>query len=475
MTTTLAPTTRRALPAVGLAAGGALGAVALGVAVAVRPAAVVVAVVIGGVGVMVWRRPELAAILVVGVTPLVVGIDRGRVVPVLRPNEAVWLGLAVLLSLRVAVRRRVGVRELLPRLDRLEVALLLMATANSVLPIVFMLVRGRAVEADDVSYALVLWKYIGVYALVRHTVRTDRAVRVCLWTSVLTAGVVGLVGFLQARDLLGVRPLLLDWYAPFGYTGALEVPRGGATLGLPAAAADLMILNLAVAAGLWRRERSAHILLVPVALFCVLGVLGAAEFSSFLGLVIALVATSWLLNRPDLLSWAPLVLAGALLAAWPIVQHRLDGFQMASGLPVSWTTRYTNLATYFWPALVSGWNPLLGVRPSARVVAVHQGTGFVWIESGYLWLVWGGGIPLVLAYLFFVRTSLLRFTRQARHMTSYADVAALAAAVGVLVIVVLMVFDPHLTYRGSGDCLFALLALARVRPPPTVNPRGGRT
>lgn len=438
----------------------AIAAVVAGALAAAQPLLAVAAVVGVGLVVRVWKYPVTAALLVIGVTPLVVGIDRGKLIPMLRPNEALLLALAGILAARGLIRApsRVRIRD---RLNALEWSLVLMGIAASFVPLVWMVARGQHPTGDDISYSLVLWKFLAVYVLVRVCVRTDREVLWCLIVSVAAAAVVGLIGIMQALDLFGVRGLLVTWFIPEGTNPlAIKAPRAGATLALPAAAADLLVFNLAIVVGIWYRIRRYGALLAVLVAIYVPGVFAAGEFSSVLALLVGTVAVAAALRRLDLLRYAPFLFIGTGVIMWPVIEHRLIGFQGVSGLPVSWTTRLSNLRTYFWPRLFSGPNILLGVRPAARVPVLTEDTGYKWIESGYTWLLWGGGIPLLAAFFHFVRTAGRMTLHRCRSLSSWSSVAALAAFAAVNVIVVTMIFDPHLTYRGSADSLFSLLALS---------------
>jgi hypothetical protein len=437
-------------------------AVVAGTATAVSPVAALGAVVLTALAAAVWARPALAAYLVVGVTPLVVGIDRGTVLPVARPNEALELYLGAVLALRGLLRVRTGAVRL-PLLNRVEWSLILLVLTSSVVPLATMGLRRREMTADDLLSSLALWKLAGIYLIVRWSVRTGPELRRCLQVSVLAACVVAVVGILQAVDLLGVRHLLAGFYAPFGDTrSVLSSSRGGSTLSLPAATADLMVMNLAVVTALWVRERRRAGLCLAVSALFVAGTLAAGEFSSAIGLLVGVVTIVVVTGSLELLSVFGLLGLTASVGVWPVIAERLRGFQSATGIPVSWVGRLHNLRTYFWPHLHSYVNVLVGVRPSPRVRVPFQATGWVWIESGYTWLVWAGGIPLLLSYLFFAYATVAQGWQMARTRADAAGAAATASTVGILVVTVLMAFDPHLTYRGSADELFALTALTAV-------------
>src|SRR4051794_11758232 len=409
----------------------------------------------------VWTRPAVAAYLVIVVTPLTAGIDRGLALPLLRPSEALLLLVGGALAARSLARWRTGS---LPagRLDRVEASMLLLAVTSSAVPLLWMTLRQRPITNDDLLYALVMWKYLGVYAIVRFSVTTEPQVRRCLWLSVLAACVVAGIAGLQSLGLFGVPRLLATYYAPFGYTEAFKA-RGGSTLGLPAAMADLLIYNLAIATGLLLRGRRYRPMLVGAMALLIVGVLSAGEFSSAIGLLVGVLCTAIVTGNPRLLGYFLLAAATGSQVMRPVIDKRLSAFGSVSGLPVSWTGRLRNLRTYFWPKLFSDWNIVLGVRPAARVPVASQATGYVWIESGYTWLLWGGGIPLVASFVFFVQSAAQRGWRAARHGRDAVSVAGIAAFVAVIVATVLMAFDPHLTYRGSAEALFGLLALALPR------------
>jgi hypothetical protein len=417
---------------------------------------------LAGLAAVVWARPATAAYLLIGATPLVAGIDRGVLIPFFRPNEALLLLLGGTLLLRWLVRLRSGhVRWTRP--GALELGILLLAFCNSVYPLATMVVRGKPVSVDDVLYSLVLWKLVALYYIVRAGVRDVRSVRTCLVVSVTAAAVVAVVGVLQGLDLLGVRAFLAQYYAQFGDAAAIHtVPRGGSTLSLPAATADLLIINLALLTGLWLRERRHSLACATVGGLLIVATLAAGEFSSTMGLLLGMVLLTWVSRSPSLLGLFAAVAAAGAAVVWPVIAERLAGLTLASGMPESWVGRLRNLRTYFWPELYSHANVLFGVRPSARVAVTHQSTGWVWIESGYTWLLWGGGIPLFVSFVYLTVVASARGWVVARTRQDAVGAVGTAVFVGFVVVAVLMLFDPHITYRGSADELFAVLALLGV-------------
>jgi hypothetical protein len=412
----------------------------------------------------VCAHPPLAAYTLLVVTPLTAGIERGTLVPLLRPHEAVALLVGAGLIARAAGRLAAG-RLPRPRLRRLDAAILLMAFTSSVPPVLWILARGRDLATDDVLYAATLWKFYGIFLIVRASVRSRHEVSRCLWLTMGVGAIVAMIAVLQSLDLFGVPGLLERWFvSDISSTG--EGDRGTATLSSSFAVADVMVFDLAIALGWLLRGGEHRALLVLLGVIFTFGVFTAGQFSGAIGLFVGVAAVGLITGhlRRVTLGLIPAVLA-ALLVLRPVISRRLSGFDSPYGLPFSWVGRLENLRTYFWPELFSDFNFLLGIQPAARVLAPgsHQAehnSQWVWIESGHTWLLWTGGVPFFLAFFIFLWVAIRKTVQTAQARMDAVGVAAVASFTSLVVLGALMVLDVHLILRGSGDLLFSLLALS---------------
>jgi hypothetical protein len=404
--------------------------------------------------------PPFAAYVLLAVTPLVTGLDRGTLVPVLRPSEALAGLLAAALLARGAVELVRGAPVRL-RPTAVDATLLAFAVAGSVVPLLWLVARGREVAEDDVLYALQLWKYVAVFLVVRAAVRTEREVARCLWIVLAVTVVVVVVAILQSLGLLGVAQLVATYYTPEEEIAATGVTRGTSTLSSYFALADISAFCFALAAAWLVRGGRPRPLLMAIALVCLLGLGAAGSYSGFLAIPLVVLAVGILTGR----LWrfvvaSSLLVPLAALAMWPVIAQRLEGFETLAGLPPSWVGRWANLTTFFWPQLAD-FNWVLGVRPAARLPAVETWRDWIWIESGHTWLLWAGGVPFLLAYFAFQAAGMRHAARAARAPGAIG-VAGVTAFASLTVVLVLMLVDAHITLRGSADLLFALLALSLV-------------
>ena len=469
----------------GAALGAAIGVIVVLVLSAVDPLLGLAALGGGAVFVAVVAEPVRAAYLYLAITPMIAGLQRGSMLPLIRPSEALLAVVASAVALRFvfdALDGHLAHGLSLYRITNLDRSLLAMAIFSSVVPLLWRVARSFRPLQDDFLFATVMWKYLLVFVMIRLVVVSGHQLRNCVAIILASGFVVGLIAIAQAVDVPGVSEVLA--FAHQEEVEDLRNNRGSSTLGTSHGVADVMSFNLGMFLVVWWLK----IVSRPVALagICFFGMacLASGQFSGLLALLVAVVAFGMLTGK----TWRALALAvpsvlvaGVLL--WPVIQARVEATD-ASGVPQSWQARHFNLTTYFWPELFSSGNWLLGVRPSGRLPSFEPWREWVFIESGHTWLLWTGGVPLLLAYGWFTwsayRASLGLGTVETEEKVAAGQVGSdgpwrgqlavlrnqgmfkalgLSTAIAFTIMFALMTFDVHLTMRGVADVLFPLLAL----------------
>jgi hypothetical protein len=393
--------------------------------------------------------------------PIIAGIDRDTLLPLVRPNEGL-LALVVAGAVFGAFLRYVRGDDIrLKFYPAVDVPLAVFLLMSTVWPLTSLTLRGHVPSGEEYAAILPMAKLVGIYFLVRYTVTNEhqilRTIRFIVWPG----AVVALIAVLQTLRFPPVTALLDTlWNSGANAANPDELgDRGSATLGSPIATGDVVIICLILvlccgARGLLgRRER------LVLAMTLGTGVFAAGQFSTWIAALVGFALIAW--RFPDLrrqaTRFAPLALVALVIGA-PAFLGRLEGIG-EYGLPVpeSWLGRYDNLRFMYLPHF--DWvTTLIGVSPDTAVLAAERWREVIYLESGILYFLWIGGIPLLAAFLW-LSLRVLRTVRPAiRHPGAFGACASSLEIVW-LFLLVLTLIDPHLQLRGTGDLIFTLLAI----------------
>jgi hypothetical protein len=444
------------LGAAGCAVAGGILAVAAGPMIVLAAIGVLA---LAGMFALAAYRPIFATYAYLGTLPLIAGIDRGHLIPLVRPNEA--LLVVLLLGALVGGYVRWCRGERIPlQLHQLDIPLGVFLLASTAWPLLSMLLRGHVPASSDLAAVLPVCKLVAIYLLVRFSVSTEAQLVRCFRLIIWPGAVVAVIAILQTLHFGPVVSMLQTIWAPDSNPAALA-ERGSTTLASPIATGDYIIicLTLIVCCGmrglLDRRER------LGLGLVLGAGVLATGQFSTWISAVVAAGLILWRFTtvRNSSLRFVWLVPVALAIGA-PALIGRLEGFS-EFGVPRSWIGRWSNLSNFYLPKF--GFiNVLMGVSPDSVLDAPERWRDVIYLESGYLELLWIGGIPLLAAFAW-LSVVVLRRTREL--MAQPGSVGAAAATLWVCwwFVLILTVLDPHLTLRGTGDLLFMLIGITAGR------------
>jgi hypothetical protein len=345
--------------------------------------------------------PFFATAVYVITMPILSGIDRGTLIPLLRPNEALLVVLVAGACIGAFLRYLRG-DDIRPKFYAMvDVPLAVFVLLATIWPMASLTIRGVFPTGAEWAGILPIVKLAGLYFLVRYTVTTElqtmRMIRLIVWPGA-TVALIAVLQTLKFGPVLNLIETVYGGSDTGGDTLSELSERGSATLGSPIAAGDVITICLILvfccgARGLLgRRER------LVLALVLGTGVLAAGQFTTWIEALLAFGLLFWRFPqlRQQATRFAPL--AGvAMVVGAPAFLGRLDSVgEYGPPVPESWLGRYDNLAHLFIPQF--NWvTTFIGVSPNDVLTAPEEWRQVIYLESGVLDFVWVGGIPLLAA------------------------------------------------------------------------------
>jgi hypothetical protein len=431
--------------------------------VAVWPALLVLAAVPGVL--LVLRRPDIGALVLVAAVPITSGMARGLAFPGLRVSELLVAVLATIILVTARTHRSVPWGAF----DWLALGY---ASTNLVLGLSQLLARGEAVTFDLVGTLLGPFQYLLLYRAVLVALPEPEQRRQAIRWLLLASIPVSLSAILQHFHVAGVRGLIpsvtgvnvdTDFGDPFSV--APESDGNRATGIFPhwqvLGAYQFWVLLIGTAALLGRQAIMSRTLLLVV-----LGLATAAIFTTVTMAVIisAAIGMALLAVWYGRIGWIlPTVLIGGALVAFvfgPSFQDRITeqfadaGRSRPAWVPQTMDYRYRLWRDQYLPIISDGrWWTGYGPDPAPNLV-------FNYTESLYISLLMRGGLPLLLWYLGLMAALATAAYRRRGSPDIATRCAARTTLVAALLLLPMHFVEPYFIMTGMAPMLWITAALA---------------
>lgn len=403
-------------------------------------------------------RPMVLCYLMVTAVALTGGVERGRLLPVLRPNEVGLLLSAALAVGALIMKRRREVQ--VP--GHVVAAVAALITGTVLIPGLSYLQRGTELTAEatlgllaPLQYVLLFWLFAAVPGR-----ESDR--RRLIHVMLLCGTVVAAVGLMQAAGVTSVAGLLNEWYGSSHTARAIEAARVTSLMAAWNGLGVFCMANIVVAWAVlpWTCKPFGRLNAIIAVCLSAACLLASGSFAGALGAIMGVATIEVLAERGQ--RAVPLLLAAGTAAVgiavlWsllePLLVRRLN-YQFGSGAMVPRTLdfRFQVWREVFWPAIRE--NPVWGVEPM-----IPENSAWHAFESEYILLLFRSGVVGLVGHLAWVAVTLAWLKQKLRRSAGLTRAVVTAGIALLVVLSVSGLTNAVFRFSGTADYLWMSLAL----------------
>jgi len=401
-------------------------------------------------------KPILLCYLIVVAIVLTSGMERGKLIPFLKPNEVV-LAFSAGISFIIILTRKTYHRV---NLHQIGAAVIVLVAGTTLIPGISYLVRGTQLTVEDDLTLLAPLQYVLLFWLFAYLPSNNVERRRIIKLMVLCGAVVAAVGLLQGAKIGFVTDLLRQWYGSSQQTEAAGAGRVTSLLSAWNALGIFLMVNLIItwAFGISRpsdlgKVTNAIVMTLGTACLVVSG-----SYAGVIGLIIGIIIVTFLLrgiNRKTLFLFLCLALVTSitLMLFETLIRMRLNTqFGYGGAVPQTLLYRFKVWQEIFLPAVQQ--NLLWGINPTVPTTYSWQYT-----ESQFITLLFSFGLVGLIAYLAWNAIILTWLNRRFRQRNGILrPVTAIAIAI-IIVLFIAGFTNAVFTYSGTADYLWIMLAL----------------